>query len=92
MCDYRASRVHDSRASQVHDSKASQVHDSRASQVSTILEWTVDSREEARFGYHFRTLLENLKNTQKPVKFPSRTSHFHEIGIIIPMMIHELIS
>jgi hypothetical protein len=61
-------------------------------QVSIILKWTTDSREEARFGYHFRILPENLKNTQKPVRFPTRTSRFHETGIIILMMINELIS
>jgi hypothetical protein len=30
---------------------------------SIILKWIADSREEARFGYRFRTLLENPKNT-----------------------------
>jgi hypothetical protein len=58
--DSRSSHVHDSRSSQIHNFKASQVHDSRSSQVSTTLKWTTDSREEARFGCHFRTLLENL--------------------------------
>jgi hypothetical protein len=66
--DFKASQVHDSRSSQNHDSrssqirdfKASQVHDSRSLQVSTTLKWIADSCEEARFGCHFRTLLENL--------------------------------
>jgi hypothetical protein len=92
ISDFGASQVHDSRASQVHDSRASQVHDSRTSQVTIILKWTVVSHEEARFGCLFRTLPKNLKSTQKPVRFPMQTSRFHETGIIIPMMIHELIS
>jgi hypothetical protein len=76
-----ASQVHDSRASQVRDSRASHIHDSRASQVSSILRWTADPHEEARFGYHFRTLLENLKNTQKPIRVPLQTFRFHETGL-----------
>jgi hypothetical protein len=60
--DFRALHVHDSRSPQIHDFKASQVHDPRASQVSTTLKWKADSHEEARFGCHFCTLLENLSH------------------------------
>jgi hypothetical protein len=59
----RTSQVPGSRASQVPGSKASQVLGSIPSQVPIILKWIADSREEARFGYHFLSLLENLKNT-----------------------------
>jgi hypothetical protein len=51
-------------SSQVPDSRSSQGPDSRTLQVSTILKWTADSRERARFGNHFRTLLENLKTLE----------------------------
>jgi hypothetical protein len=65
-CNSRSSRISDSRASQVPDSRSSRVLDSRASQVSIILKWTADSREVARLGYHFCTLLENLKTLRSP--------------------------
>jgi hypothetical protein len=66
--DFKASQVHDSRSSQIrdfkplqfHDSRSLQIHDFKASQVSTTLKWTSDSREEARLGCHFRSLLKNL--------------------------------
>jgi hypothetical protein len=61
--DSGVSQVHDSRSSQVPGSRVSQILDSRVSRVSIILKWTADSRKEVRFGYRFRMLLENLKNT-----------------------------
>jgi hypothetical protein len=64
--DSVSSRVPDSRASQVLDSRSLQVPDSKSSRVPIILKWTADSREEARFSYHFHTLLENLKTLRSP--------------------------
>jgi hypothetical protein len=40
--------------------RSSQVHDSRRFTNSITLQWTVDSREIAKFSYYFRILFENL--------------------------------
>jgi hypothetical protein len=64
VLDSRPSQIPDFRASQVPDSRPSLIPDFRTSQVSIILKWIADSREGARFGYHFRTLLENRKTLE----------------------------
>jgi hypothetical protein len=66
--DFRYSQVLDSRSSQVHDSGSSQVHDSRISQISIFLKYTIDSREETRYGCYFRTLPENLCHELRQIR------------------------
>jgi hypothetical protein len=50
-----------------------------------MLKWTADSREVARLGYHFRTLLENLKT----LRSPSASLHEYSVFTILEFSSRE---